>query len=172
MKRIAFVLASFIAVGVLAIGSNASPGLAGDLNKGALVAEVLRNPAIHLRAAARSDVERGLVDVRVLAVLLTLSEHHDLSSVGPLVSTHSYYVRGTTRPSNHVFGRAVDISAIDGMPVSLTNLGAHEAVELLLSRPEPFRPDEVGAPWRFHSRGSFSDEDHLDHVHIGWEDQP
>lgn len=173
MKRIALLLSSFIALGVLALGSVTVPGaVAGDLDRSALAEEVLGHPSIHLRAPARSDVEHGLVDARVLAVLLYLAERHELTSVGPLVSAHSYYVKGTTHPSNHAFGRAVDITSIDGALVSSKNLGARDVVELALSLQEPGRPDEVGSPWRFPSRGSFADKAHLDHVHLGWEDQP
>lgn len=170
MKRIALVLSAFIAIGVLALGSVSPPrATAGDLDRSTLSEAVLRNPLIHLRTPARSDVEHGLVDARVLAVLLYLAERHELTSVGPLVSAHSYYVRGTTHPSNHAFGRAVDVMAVDGSPVSLQNEAALDALRMLGSLHPPLRPDEIGAPWpvRFDGISTFT-KDHGDHLHIGF----
>jgi hypothetical protein len=170
VKRIALVLSAFIAIGVLALGSVSLPSAtAGDLDRSALSETVLTNPSIHLRTSARSDAELGLVDARVLAVLLYLAERHDLTSVGPLVSAHSYYVKGTTHPSNHAFGRAVDITAVDGSPVSLLNEGALDALRMLESLQSPLRPDEIGAPWpvRFEGISTFT-KDHADHLHIGF----
>ena len=88
---------------------------------GELEAMVLSNPRITFTSEAAGDVAEGRVDPRVLEVLLFLAERHDLGSVGPLITGHSYYVAGTTTPSNHAFGRAVDISVIDGQPVSVYN---------------------------------------------------
>lgn len=170
MKAIAALLSGFLAMGVLALGSVGVPGaVAGDLDSAALAEEVLRHASIRLRPAARLDVEHGLVDARVLAVLVLLAERHELTSVGPLVSAHSYYVKGTTRPSNHSFGRAVDITAIDGSPVSVQNTGALDAVQLLVSLDPPLSPDEIGAPWplRFARISTFTKE-HGDHLHVGF----
>lgn len=170
MKRIALLLLAFVAIGVLALGSVSPPSAtAGDLDRSALAEEVLRHPSIHLRVPARSDVEHGLVDARVLAVLLYLAERHELTSVGPLVSAHSYYVRGTTHPSNHVFGRAVDVIEVDGSPVSLHNEAALDALRMLGLLQPPLRPDEIGAPWpvRFEGISTFT-KDHGDHLHIGF----
>lgn len=170
MKAIAALLSGVLAIGALALGSIGAPGaVAGDLDRAALAEEVLRHPSIHLRPAARLDVEHGLVDARVLAVLLFLAERHDLTSVGPLVSSHSYYVWGTTRPSNHSFGRAVDITVVDGSPVSVLNSGALDAVQILASLDPPLGPDEIGAPWplRFAGISTFTKE-HRDHLHVGF----
>jgi len=131
---------------------------------------VLSNPRIGLQPEARGDVAEGLIDPRVLQVLLFLAERHDLSSVGPLITGHSYYVRGTTRPSNHAFGRAVDISVIDGVPVSIANPAALDAMEMIMSLPLPFLPDELGGPWLLHNPSvrTFT-KDHGDHIHVGFD---
>jgi hypothetical protein len=142
----------------------------GPCQAGELEGMLLTDPRIRLEPAARGDVASGLVDHRVLQVLLFLAEHHDLNSVGPLISGHSYFVRGTTRPSNHVFGRAVDISVIDGVPVSIANPAALDAMELVLSLPPPFLPDELGGPWLlYHLAVRIFTRDHGDHIHIGWD---
>jgi len=110
------------------------------------------------------------VDPRVLQVLLFLAEGHDLGSVGPLITGHSYFIAGTTTPSNHAFGRAVDISAIDGHAVSIYNPAARRAMEEVLSLPPSLLPDELGGPWLLShpSVGVFT-RDHGDHLHIGWD---
>ena len=55
------------------------------------------------------------------ARLLALSERFSLAGVGPFISGHTYYVAGTNRPSNHAFGRAVDIGTINRELVSPAN---------------------------------------------------
>jgi hypothetical protein len=140
-------------------------------DRAALAEAVLANPRIELRPEAEADVTAGRVDPRVLAVLLALSERFSLTGVGPFVTGHSYYVAGTNRPSNHTFGRAVDIGRIDGEPVSPANGTAREATLALASLPAPLRPDEIGTPFPELSGlpGVFSDDDHQDHLHLGYD---
>jgi hypothetical protein len=137
---------------------------------GELEAMVLSNPRIELSSLAAGDVAASRIDPRVLEVLLILAERFDLGSVGPLISGHSYFVAGTTTPSNHSFGRAVDISVIDGQAVSIYNPAARVAMELVLSLQPPLLPDELGGPWPMYHAGvrTFT-QDHHDHIHIGWD---
>jgi hypothetical protein len=138
---------------------------------GELEAMVLSHPHIHLASMAAGDVAEGRVDPRVLQVLLYLADRFDLGSVGPLISGHSYYVAGTTSPSNHAFGRAVDISVIDGLAVSIYNHAARDAMQMVLTLPAPLLPDELGGPWQLAHPWSVAvfTRDHGDHLHIGWE---
>jgi hypothetical protein len=131
---------------------------------------VLSNPRIHLSSYAAGDVAAGRIDPRVLEVLLVLAERFDLGSVGPLITGHSYFVAGTSTPSNHSFGRAVDISLIDGQAVSIYNPAAREAMEMVLHLQPPLLPDELGGPWLLYHAGvrTFT-RDHHDHIHIGWD---
>jgi hypothetical protein len=137
---------------------------------GELEAMVLSNPRIELSSLAAGDVAAGRIDPRVLEVLLVLAERFDLGSVGPLISGHSYFVAGTTTPSNHSFGRAVDISVIDGQAVSIYNAAARAAMQLVISLQPPLVPDELGGPWLLYRAGvrTFT-QDHHDHIHIGWD---
>lgn len=99
-----------------------------------------------------------------------MATRHRLGFVGPFVTGHSIYVKGTGRISNHALGRAVDIPYVDGWPVSVTNTGAR-AVALALLRLSPtLRPDEVGSPWAFSSPTvtTFT-EGHDTHIHYGIE---
>jgi hypothetical protein len=136
---------------------------------GELEAMALTHPRISWRPEAREDVAAGRVDPRVLQVLLYLAERHRLGPLGPLITGHSYYVQGTLTPSNHAFGRAVDIAVIDGSPVSVANPGAWDAIEMVLALPPPQLPDELGGPWFLqHPSVSVFTADHDDHLHVGW----
>jgi hypothetical protein len=150
--------------------ARAKRGRSRSCQAGELEAMVLSNPRIGLSSAAAGDVAEGRIDPRVLQVLLFLAERHDLGSVGPLITGHSYFVAGTTTPSNHSFGRAVDISVIDGQAVSVYNPAARDAMEIVLTLPASLLPDELGGPWLLHHAGvrTFT-KDHHDHIHIGWD---
>jgi len=147
-------------------GRNSRPCQAGELE-----AIVLTHPHIHLGSPAVGDVAEGRVDPRVLQVLVFLAERHDLGSVGPLITGHTYFVAGTTSPSNHAFGRAVDISVIDGQAVSIYNPAARDAMEMVLTLRPPLLPDELGGPWLLTHPSSVAvfTRDHGDHLHIGWD---
>jgi hypothetical protein len=136
------------------------------------VAALLANPNVRFTTAARGDLETGVVDGRVVALLSALATRHTLD-VAVFRSGHSPFVAGTTSFSNHWFGRAVDIFRIDGEPVSPSSVAARNLVLEVLSVPEStlLRPSEVGHPWSDLDDvpGSFSDAAHQDHVHIGWE---
>lgn len=175
MKVLVGGLATILLVPILALGAvgqdlPATGATSVSHELGEPGAAVLSHPGIGLSSSARRDVEVGIVDSRILKLLLIVTEHHELTRVGPFKTGHSYYVRGTSRISNHSFGRAVDIAAIDEEPVSASNFSAYEAVKLILSLPSPLRPDEVGSPWRIPAPGSFSDGGHRDHIHVGWEE--
>ncbi len=167
--------ARYRAADLSAVPSGAAPLELGDLpplgDRGALAQAVLSSRNISLRPEAVADLRAGLVDPRVLAVLLALSRRFSLGEVGPFVSGHSYYVAGTSRPSNHAFGRAVDIAAVDGSPVSAANASARAAALALASLPAPLRPDEVGSPFAELDGlpGFFSDQGHAGHLHLGFD---
>jgi hypothetical protein len=134
----------------------------------ALGAAVLSHPNIGLRPEARADIEAGLVDARVLSALLEVASDHRLDYVGPFVTGHSMYVKGTDRISNHALGRAMDIPYVDGSPVSVTSAGARDLARALLRLPPTLRPDELGSPWDFSSQTvtTFT-EGHGSHIHYG-----
>lgn len=138
---------------------------------GELEAAVLSNPRLSFLPEAAADVTEGRVDDRVLQLLLVLSEEHRLGPIGPFITGHSYYVAGTQTPSNHAFGRAVDIAAVDGQPVSASNRAAREVVDAVLLMTGPMLPDEVGSPWEIPHpvADTFTDSAHQGHIHLGWD---
>ena len=185
MKVIAVAIATLLLMPVFAIAalgqtfavpeqdvSINSPALLEPIQgvEGDLIGRTLGHPRIHFTPGARRDVESGRADPRILVILLALAEVHELGRVGPIATGHSYFVKGTTRVSNHVSGRAVDISVIDGAPVSTFNGDAYRAAQSIASLAPPFRPDELGAPWPIAARGVYSfTEDHGNHLHAGFD---
>ena len=146
--------------------------LPGRGDQAALAKAVLSNPNIELRPEAEADVRAGRVDPRVLAVLLALAERFSLAGVGPFVSGHSYYVAGTNRPSNHAFGRAVDIGTINRRarltgerrrPASRARARLACPRRCGRTRSAPPSPSSAALP------GLFSDAAHQDHLHLGFD---
>lgn len=137
-----------------------------------LATMLLRAPTIRLQPQAAADVRTGRVDPRLIQALLALGERHRLDQVGPFISGHARNVAGTTRPSNHAFGRAVDIPVIDGEPVSATSRAARAAGELATRLPAAVRPSEIGSPFPDlcpPANGCFTDQAHRNHLHLGYD---
>ena len=131
----------------------------------------LTDARVRLSPWARADVASGAVDGRVIAVLAYLARAHALE-VSVLRTGHSEFVAGTGRVSNHFYGRAADVVAVDGEAVSATSSTARLAALELLAAPAPLRPDELGSPFAFDAPGAFSDGAHRDHLHIGFGPAP
>jgi hypothetical protein len=133
-----------------------------------LAARVMTDARIELSATARGDLLAGRIDPRLEAVLLTAAERAPIS-VSVLQTGHPYLtVNGTV--SNHSFGRAADIAAVDGAPVSPDNAAAHDLAVALGKLAPEIRPTEIGSPWAIDSAAYFSDGDHQDHLHVGFDD--
>jgi hypothetical protein len=134
------------------------------------VQSLLADPKLTMTEAARYDLLQGIVDARVVAVLHLLLQSYTIE-ISVLKTGHSLYVHGTDKVSNHIGGRAVDISMVNGQPVSVANSAARAVVAWLATGQGPLRPDELGSPFaEFASLpGAFTDADHLDHIHIGWD---
>ena len=57
-----------------------------------------------------------------------------------------------------------------GAPVDASNAAAR-ALALALGQLEaPLRPTEIGTPWTIDAPGYFTDNDHRDHLHVGFDD--
>jgi hypothetical protein len=131
--------------------------------------KLLTNPNLTLTPQARADLVNGLVDPRVVNVLAAAVVDHRIS-VSVFETGHSQFVAGTDRVSNHFHGRAVDIYAVDGAPVSPSNDAALDLAIAILTGSPALQPDELGSPWPGLNQfpGAFSDAGHQDHLHIGW----
>jgi len=113
------------------------------------------------------DLASGRLDLRVTSLLAVLAERYRLR-ISCLHTGHSRHVKGTRRLSNHTVWRAVDIDQVDGQPVSAASAAARALVGWLDGLQGPLRPAEIGSPFPLGHRPYFSNEDHRDHIHIGY----
>jgi hypothetical protein len=140
------------------------------LPKSSLQRLVLADHGIELSDCDRIEIRAGQIDRRLLATLAYLSEQgFDLTITSMLCGRHGS-ITTSGNVSYHSFGTAVDIAAINGVPV-LGNQGPGTLVDELLKAvlrlqgtlapDELISLEELGGP-------SFAMADHADHVHIGW----
>lgn len=156
---VAEVLELAVSYGVMTLGGNVVHASASD---------VLRNPKILLTSNARADVEAGVVDARLLALLDALSRRYSIG-VSVFKTGHSMRTRSGSI-SNHFYGRGVDIFFVGGQPVSSANAAARAAVLFLRSLPAGVRPTEIGHPFEdVEMPGGFTDADHAGHIHLGFD---
>jgi hypothetical protein len=130
---------------------------------------VLHDSRVSIYPGGRSDVANHRVDVRVLAVMLYLADTYHSVTASCLISGHRLYARPGV-VSAHIYGRAVDIAALDGVsiyghqqPGGITE----QAVRALLLLPPEMMPAQIisllglGGP-------SFPLANHYDHIHVGY----
>jgi hypothetical protein len=152
----------------LALTVDGAPAPAAGPAADPLAARVMTDARIELSDRARGDLLAGRIDPRLEAVLLAAAARAPIS-VSVLQTGHPYLtVNGTV--SNHSFGRAADIAAVDGAPVSPDNAAAHDLAVALGKLAPEIRPTEIGSPWAIDSSAYFSDGDHQDHLHVGFDD--
>ena len=142
-----------------------------DASHDQLARQVLADPRVQIYPGGRDDIAAGRVDVRILAVVEYLAQANGEVSVSCLISGHSRFVHG--RPgvvSAHVYGRAVDISAVGNTPIlghQGTGSVTERTIEQILALPASVEPAQVislmtlGGP-------SFALPDHYNHIHIGY----
>jgi hypothetical protein len=140
-----------------------------DWAKPSLSKRILNDKRITIYPGGRSDIERGRVNIRVLALIAYLAEAHGQVTVSCLISGHRLYARPGVI-SAHIYGLAADISTLGGtsifghqQPGSVTE----KAVRNILLLPAEMQPRQVisllglGGP-------SFPLANHDDHIHVGY----
>jgi hypothetical protein len=133
------------------------------------VSELLDSSSVDLSSAAASDLRAGIVDSRLVSLLLWLAQRHSIA-VSEFRTGHGKYVAGTTKISNNWFGRATTITWIDGNPVSPGSAGAKAVWQQLRAAPSSIRPTEIGAPWADPANPRFySGADAMNLIHIGFD---
>jgi hypothetical protein len=140
-------------------------------SKETLIQRVLANPRIDVYQCGRSDIRAGIVDRRVLATLEFLAASGLKPTVTSLRCGHGYYT-SSGNISHHSSGNAVDIAAINGIPIlghqgkgSITEI----AVQRLLTLQGTMRPDQIITLMTFQGTdNTYAMADHADHIHIGW----
>ncbi len=114
-----------------------------------------------------ADLANPLLDLRIQSLLTVLAAHWTLR-ISCLHTGHSRLVKGTSRISNHTLWRAVDIDQINHQPVNAHSPQTRALVAWLDHLQGPLRPSEVGSPINLGHRPYFTNEDHQDHIHIGY----
>lgn len=142
---------------------------------------LLASPNLEASDTARLDLESGLVDRRLVALLAALAGRHRLR-VSTIKTGHPLGPRSPAgRENDHFFYRAADITDVDGLGVE-ADPTSDPLVELgrsLMALRGPARPARVMGPAAWHAalgegdRSGFRDDAfaasiHSDHLHIGF----
>jgi hypothetical protein len=132
---------------------------------------VLADPGIDIYPCGRADIAAGVVDRRVLVLLEYLASDGLRPSVSSLRCGHGYYTEAGT-VSEHSYGDAVDISAVNGVsiaghqgPRSITDRTIHALLEL----GGMMKPHQIISLMTYQGAdNTLALEDHGDHIHVGF----
>ncbi|MGN6275755.1 MAG: lytic murein transglycosylase [Solirubrobacterales bacterium] len=140
------------------------------LSKEALQKRVLNDKGLNIYSCGREDIASGKIDRRVLAVLEYLRSKGFTLTITSLECGHSLMTT-SGNVSEHSTGDAVDIAAINGVPVT-GHQGPGTLVDQLikdvLQLQGPMHPHQVISLENLPGPTSFALPDHYDHVHIGY----
>jgi membrane-bound lytic murein transglycosylase B len=118
----------------------------------------------------KRDLDTGAIDPRIVGLIGAMTQSHQIT-ISSLRSDHPQYtVEGNV--SNHFYGRAMDISAVDGVPCTDTAVTAPcgELGRTLASLPAPAMPTELIYCFDLDGPGpAFARADHCDHLHAGYD---
>ena len=160
------------------------------------VRKLLKTPNFGATPQATGDLERGVVDKRLIAALQVLSEEHRIC-VQTFKVGHSFlpgvpdgpripegYGKAGGLPNTHYYGRAADIRWVDGKPVegNAANQDILEVGKTLAGIPPKRRPDQIIGPPSWSKALGYGPEKgwvlapdqlklHKDHIHIGYMDE-
>jgi hypothetical protein len=130
---------------------------------------VLNDPRITIYQGGRDDIRTGQIDRRVLATLEYLAESGFNPTVSCLKSGHSE-MTSSGNVSEHWTGNAVDISAVNDIPI----LGhqdpggiADQVVHRLMLLQGTMQPHQIISLLDY-GANTFAMADHADHIHVGW----
>jgi hypothetical protein len=140
------------------------------LSKEALIKRVQADKGLSIYECGREDVATGRIDRRVLAMLEYLRAKGFELTITSLNCGHGFLTT-SGNVSEHSTGDAVDIAAIDGVPV-LGNQGPGSVTNKLISEvlrlQGTMQPHQVISLEDFPGPVSFPLSDHADHVHVGY----
>ena len=142
------------------------------MSKEALQRRVVSNPRIEVYDCGERDIRAGVIDRRVLATLEFLAASGLKPSVSSLRCGRSSPLTSSGNISDHISGNAVDIPAINGIPIS-GNQGKGSVTELairrLLTLQGTMRPRQIISLMSFEGAdNTLAMSDHADHIHIGF----
>jgi membrane-bound lytic murein transglycosylase B len=116
------------------------------------------------------DLTSGAIDPRIVGLIGAITQDHQIT-ISALRSDHSQYTT-EGNVSNHYFGRAMDIAAVDGVSCTDTAPTAPcgELAQTLAYLPAPAHPTELIYCYDVDGPGpAFARSDHCDHVHVGYD---
>jgi transglycosylase-like protein with SLT domain/peptidase M23-like protein len=150
---------------------NPSVGQVLLMSKETLQRRVLNSPNISVYSCGRRDIEAGQIDRRVLATLEFLAASGLKPTVSSLHCGHSY-LASSGNVSEHSTGTAVDIAAINGVPIighqgpgSITDI----TIRRLLTLQGTMKPHQIISLMTFPGTdNTLSLPDHNDHIHVGF----
>jgi membrane-bound lytic murein transglycosylase B len=133
--------------------------------------QVLTDPRITIYGCGRQDIAEHKIDRRVLIVLRFLAWSGLNPTVSALECGHSYYT-ASGNVSEHSSGNAVDITAINGVPI-LGNQGpgsiAEATIRELLTLRGAERPHQIISLMTFaDADNTMALPDHANHIHVGF----
>ncbi len=140
------------------------------LPKEALEHRVLEDKGLDIYQCGREDIEAGKIDRRVLAVLEYLRSKGFTLKITALECGHGYLTANGS-VSEHSSGDAVDISEVDGLPVTGhqgPGTPVDELIKDVLQLQGPMHPHQVISLENLPGETSFAEASHYDHVHIGY----
>jgi len=141
------------------------------MSKEALARHVLVSPRIEIYRCGRNDIQTGQIDRRVLATLEFLASSGLQPTVSSLRCGHGLLTT-SGNVSEHSTGSAVDIAAINGIPIvghqgkgSITDL----TIQRLLTLQGTMKPHQIISLMTFEGAdNTLALPDHYDHIHIGF----
>src|SRR4051794_2119446 len=150
-------------------GSNLSIGQVMLLPKPVLEKRVLSDSRITIYPCGRDDIRAGQIDRRILGTLEYLADSGLAPTVSALKCGHSF-LTSSGNVSEHSSGNAVDISAINGIPIAghqdpggITEI----TVRRLMLLQGTMQPHQIISLLAL-GGNTMSMADHWDHIHVGF----
>jgi hypothetical protein len=141
------------------------------LSKEALQKRVLDDEGLSIYTCGREDIAAGVIDRRILAMLEYLRSKGYELTITSLSCGHGFLTT-SGNVSEHTTGDAVDIAAINGVPVTGHQGPATMTDELIrdvLALQGTMQPHQVISLEDLPGEISFAMADHYDHVHVGYQ---
>jgi Transglycosylase SLT domain len=118
----------------------------------------------------QQDLDSGAIDPRIVGLLGAITQSHQIT-ISSLRSDHSMYT-AEGGISNHYYGRAMDIAAVDGVSCTDTTPTSPcaQLAMTLAALPAPAVPTELIYCFDVDGPGpAFARSDHCDHIHAGYD---
>jgi len=156
------------------VGEDAKTPTIGQIllmSKETLIQRVVNNPRISVYGCGEADIRSGQIDRRVLATLEYLASSGLKPTVSSLRCGHGY-LTASGNVSEHSTGTAVDIAAVNGVPIvghqgsgSITDI----TIQRLLTLQGTMKPHQIISLMTYdNADNTFAMGDHDDHIHVGW----